>query len=197
MQIIRSSDYRRMPWKNGGGETTEIAVAPRGASIEDFDWRVSMARVGTSGPFSAFPAVDRTLCILAGRGIDLTVAGHGTVRLDRDGAPIAFPGDVPAGADLVDGPVEDLNVMTRRGRFRHRLTRIAADHPTRLSRSGAVMLVLFRGAGATLGATPDAGLAEAMVADGDTVMLDAAADVALEIRPEGALDLYVIEIIGA
>lgn len=190
MKIIRSGAYRRMPWKNGGGETTEIAVAPTGASLDDFDWRVSMARVGTSGPFSPFPAVDRTLCILSGRGIDLTVAGHGAVRLDRDGAPLSFPGDVPAGAELVDGAVEDLNIMTRRGRFRHALTRVAADRATRLPRSGTVMLVLFRGAGAALGA------GAVMVEDGDTVVLEAQDDVALEIRPRAALDLYVIAIIS-
>uniref|UniRef100_UPI001954A19C HutD family protein n=1 Tax=Stenotrophomonas maltophilia TaxID=40324 RepID=UPI001954A19C len=77
--------------------------------------------------FSAFPSVDRSLCILSGRGIDLTIAERGTVRLGRDAAPVSFPGDVPAGADLVDGPVEDLNVMTRRGRFRHTLTRLVVD----------------------------------------------------------------------
>ena len=26
--ILRAKDYRRMPWKNGGGETVEIAVFP-------------------------------------------------------------------------------------------------------------------------------------------------------------------------
>ncbi|WP_171524369.1 HutD family protein, partial [Acinetobacter baumannii] len=49
MHVIRSRDYRRMPWKNGGGETTEIIVQPTGASLDDFDWRFSMARVGSSG----------------------------------------------------------------------------------------------------------------------------------------------------
>ncbi|MBN8943415.1 MAG: HutD family protein [Rhizobiales bacterium] len=194
MHVIRSRDYRRMPWKNGGGETTEIIVQPTGASLDDFDWRVSMARVGSSGPFSAFPSVDRTLCILSGRGIDLTIAGRGAVRLDRDAAPLSFPGDVPAGADLVDGPVEDLNAMTRRGRFRHVLTRVALDRPTQLPRAGEVMLVLFRGAGAALGAAAAAGAEEIMVEDGDTVVLDVEADVALEIRPNTALDLYVIAI---
>lgn len=188
MHVIRSSAYRHMPWKNGGGETTEIAVAPTGASLDDFDWRVSMARVATSGPFSPFPAVDRTLCILSGRGIDLSIASQGLVRLDRDSTPVSFPGDAPAGAALVDGPVEDLNIMTRRGRFRHVLTRVPAERPMRLSRSGAVTLVLFRGAGAVLGA------GEVVVEDGDSVALEAPADVALEIRPKAALDLYVIAI---
>ncbi|MDP1908248.1 MAG: HutD family protein, partial [Hyphomicrobium sp.] len=43
MRILRAKDYRRMPWKNGGGETTEIAISPEGAALDSFDWRVSMA----------------------------------------------------------------------------------------------------------------------------------------------------------
>ena len=68
MRILRAESYRRMPWKNGGGETTEIAVSPEGAGLDDFDWRVSMARVESSGPFSLFAGIDRTLAILEGEG---------------------------------------------------------------------------------------------------------------------------------
>ena len=49
------------PWKNGGGCTTEIAIAPPGASLDAFEWRISLATIAASGPFSAFPGVDRTL----------------------------------------------------------------------------------------------------------------------------------------
>lgn len=43
MRILRASDHKRMPWKNGKGETVEIAVFPEGASVDTFDWRISMA----------------------------------------------------------------------------------------------------------------------------------------------------------
>ena len=62
--ILTASSYRRMPWKNGGGETVEIAVSPEGAALSEFDWRISMATVATDGPFSIFPGIDRTLSIL-------------------------------------------------------------------------------------------------------------------------------------
>jgi uncharacterized protein len=68
MRILRAENYRRMPWKNGGGLTAEIAVSPESAGLDDFDWRVSMARVEAGGPFSLFPGVDRTLSILEGEG---------------------------------------------------------------------------------------------------------------------------------
>ncbi len=45
-----------MPWKNGGGETAEIAVFPPSADLSEFGWRISMATVSSDGPFSAFPA---------------------------------------------------------------------------------------------------------------------------------------------
>ena len=51
------------PWKNGGGETAEIAVSPAGAGFDDFDWRISTAIVAQSGPFSGFPGVDRVLTL--------------------------------------------------------------------------------------------------------------------------------------
>ncbi|WP_442165592.1 HutD family protein, partial [Rhizobium leguminosarum] len=46
---MRAGDHKRMPWKNGKGETVEIAVFPPGASINDFDWSISMATVAEDG----------------------------------------------------------------------------------------------------------------------------------------------------
>ena len=126
MQIIRAGSCRVTPWKNGGGSTTEIAVSPKGATFDDFDWRISMACVGSDGPFSIFPQIDRTLAVLSGRGMILTIDGRDPVTLTPESQPVAFPGDVPTSAELVAGDILDLNVMTRRGRFTHRLQRVAA-----------------------------------------------------------------------
>ena len=76
MRILRAENYRRMKWKNGGGETAEIALFPDGAGLGIFDWRISMARVESGGPFSTFPGVDRTLSILEGEGIVLESRGE-------------------------------------------------------------------------------------------------------------------------
>jgi environmental stress-induced protein Ves len=124
MQVLRAGDYRSMPWKNGGGVTTEIVVSPAGAGLDDFDWRISMAKVESGGPFSSFSGVDRTLSILEGEGIDLAIAGQVSVRMDRNSPPLPFPADVPTEVDLIDGPIVDLNVMTCRGRSRHSVERI-------------------------------------------------------------------------
>ncbi|MFO7483937.1 HutD family protein, partial [Oceanibaculum nanhaiense] len=74
MQIFRYADNRPMPWKNGQGTTTEIVVAPAGAGLEDFDWRLSIARMEADAPFSAFPGIVRTLAIVEGAGLTLAVA---------------------------------------------------------------------------------------------------------------------------
>ncbi|TRL33816.1 HutD family protein [Rhizobium straminoryzae] len=125
MQILRAQDYRRMPWKNGGGETAEIAVFPPAAGLDSFDWRISMATVATDGPFSAFPGIDRTLTILSGRGIVLDTEGKASVSLTRSSPPHAFAADLPSFAVLLDGTVIDLNVMTRRVSASHRVERMA------------------------------------------------------------------------
>ena len=123
MHILRAETYRRMRWKNGGGETAEIAVVPEGAGLEDFGWRISMAKVEAGGPFSAFPEVDRTLSILEGEGIVLDIEGRKPVTLTGASAPYSFAADAATNAELLGGPITDLNVMTRRGRYVHRVTR--------------------------------------------------------------------------
>lgn len=112
-----------MPWKNGAGETAEIAVFPKDAELADFGWRISMATVASEGPFSAFPEVDRTLTILSGSGIELDVAGE-LLTLTTHSAPHAFPADVATSARLIADTVVDLNVMTRRGKFQHQVERL-------------------------------------------------------------------------
>ncbi|HEY0269482.1 MAG TPA: HutD family protein, partial [Sphingomonas sp.] len=139
--LLRAADHRRMPWKNGGGETLEIAVSPPGASIADFDWRVSLAGVAVDGPFSAFPDIDRTLVLLEGDDLTLAIAGRPAVRLRVGDAPLAFPADVAASATLAGGAIADLNVMTRRGRYQHLVERI--DAPQDMTVAAGATLLLF------------------------------------------------------
>jgi environmental stress-induced protein Ves len=124
MRIIRAADCKTTPWKNGGGSTTEIAASPEGASLETFDWRISMARVASDGPFSDFPGIDRTLAVIAGGGMVLTIGDRPPVMLSRGSIPVGFPGDAPTSARLTSSEITDLNVMTRRGKFEHRVLRI-------------------------------------------------------------------------
>lgn len=115
--VLTPVDYRRMPWKNGGGHTLEIATHPAGAGLASFAWRVSVADVEKDGPFSAFAGVDRTLVLLAGAGIRLTGDGE-PLELRAPFEPVSFSGDRALTCNLVAGPVRDFNLMVRRGTVR-------------------------------------------------------------------------------
>jgi hypothetical protein len=119
MRILRAGDYRAMPWKNGGGETLEIAVFPHDAGLHDFHWRLSMARVDADGPFSTFDDVDRTLALVEGKGLVLNVGVRAPIGLREAYDPLPFPGDEATRCSLIDGPVTDVNVMTRRTHATH------------------------------------------------------------------------------
>ncbi|MFT4011887.1 MAG: HutD family protein [Paracoccus sp. (in: a-proteobacteria)] len=168
--LLPAHAHRRMPWKNGKGETVQIAAWPEGAGLDGFDWRISMAGVTEDGDFSIFPGIDRSLAVLTGQGIELRVQGMGLHRLTSDGPALAFPADRPCLARLADGPITDLNLMTRRGRFRHRLVRageglgfvpdwllLLATRPARLHVAGAVL---------------DLGPLDAVICDGPEAALD-------------------------
>jgi hypothetical protein len=130
-----------MPWKNGGGETREILVSPPGAALETLDWRVSLATVAQDGPFSLFKDVQRTLCVIRGGGIQLQVEARAPVDLYVTSAPYTFDGEVPTHARLIDGPIEDLNVMSRRGRFRHSVRRLVLDDALTLETKAQSLII--------------------------------------------------------
>ncbi|MEV6758611.1 HutD family protein [Streptomyces sp. NPDC051214] len=122
--VLRWSEYRSMPWKNGGGVTREVASGavrapfaaekPAEEPAHGFDWRVSIADVDAGGPFSPFPGVDRVITLVEGEGMVLTV--DGASQLVEPLSPFAFPGDATTDCLLKAGAVRDMNVMTRRGR---------------------------------------------------------------------------------
>ena len=110
------------PWKNGLGQTRELACWPPGAGLDDFEWRVSVATVAASGPFSVLPGVDRQLMLLDGDGMRLRSAdGSVDQRLNTRWSVLDFAGEAAVDGTLLGGPSTDLNLMLRRGRWQGRL----------------------------------------------------------------------------
>jgi uncharacterized protein len=110
-----------MPWKNGLGVTREIAIDPPGADLAGrFRWRLSIAEIGSSGPFSAFPGYERTIMVIEGHGMDLAVGNDPARRLDRRFEPFVFSGDAPAEVRLIRGPIRDFNLMVDRSLLQSR-----------------------------------------------------------------------------
>ena len=132
MRHLTPADYQTMPWKNGQGTTTQLAIEPAGARFADdaFLWRLSSAPVTADGPFSTFPGYDRLLAIWHGAGLLL------------DGKPLLpgevayFPGDLPMHAALLDGPVLDFGVLFRRDRVRAELSVQRVSHEVEVLAAG-------------------------------------------------------------
>lgn len=102
-----------MPWKNGRGQSLELFCAAD-TDQGGFFWRLTRAAITTDGPFSEFVGVQRHLLLLSGNGVILE---HGNGKRDalRHHLDIAvFSGDLTTRASLIDGPVEDVNLMVRR-----------------------------------------------------------------------------------
>jgi environmental stress-induced protein Ves len=157
-KIIRAADCPEVAWKNGGGTTREIAVFPPGAGMDDFLWRLSMAKVERAGAFSVFASVDRTLAVMGGT-LHLT-GPRIDVLLDRESSPHPFDGGDAIWGEPLDGPVLDLNAMVRRGRCACSMVRCSKGSMVRPSGAGFVI------------ALEDQDLAEAALEELDFLRID-------------------------
>src|ERR1017187_597399 len=109
MQIIRQSEFRSTPWKNGGGITREAIRVP--ASCDPFRWRVSVAHIDQSGPFSDFAAYNRIMVLLRGGGVALKFSSGEEHQLRKVGDVAEFDGALATLCELLGGPCVDLNLM--------------------------------------------------------------------------------------
>jgi environmental stress-induced protein Ves len=124
IHLYRAADYPRMPWRNGGGTTQEVACNP-GGSTAAFDWRLSIADVAQDGGFSAFTGYQRIITVLEGQGIQLTVDGHEQAPLAPRKA-YAFLGDAQVDCRLLDGAIRDFNLFYAPARYHARLQWVSA-----------------------------------------------------------------------
>lgn len=145
IRIQRFDEHLKMPWKNGLGITREVISRPASDGSGGFDWRISLATVGASGPFSVFVGIDRTIAVLEGDGMQLTVDGRREPPLLVTSPPFAFSGDAEVQADCLGGETLDLNVMSRRGVFIHRMTKIDVRAARTFSMSKNTVAIVIRG----------------------------------------------------
>ena len=143
--LIPFAGLSPVPWKNGGGSTTEIAIGPPDSGFEDFDWRVSLATIEKDGAFSSFPDVDRTLALVAGHGMTLEIDGEPTLVTETEPV-VAFDGSSQVIAKLSRGASTDFNAMTRSERCYHTFgrRRLSGDS-TFVARADVTVLFLAEG----------------------------------------------------
>ncbi|THV10024.1 HutD/Ves family protein [Rhizobium rhizophilum] len=189
IRIQRFGEHRQMPWKNGLGITSEVISRPASDGSGGFDWRISLATVGASGPFSIFAGIDRTIAVLKGDGMQLTVDGRREPPLLVGSPPFAFSGDAEVQAICLGGETLDLNMMSRRRRFVHRMTKIDVSDVQTLSVTTDAVAVVFRDEAlvAIDSLRSDVGLGDVLVG------LDGPLELAVEPRGSGCM-LYIIEV---
>ncbi|HEX2553027.1 MAG TPA: HutD family protein [Microvirga sp.] len=114
------ASYRRVPWKNGGGITVDIAgVFPtesEAASWAGMTWRLGRTRIERPAPFSDLSGLDRILAVIEGRGLRLRPAGEPVIDAREPMRPVRFPGEWAIESELEAGPVGVLNLMGNRAR---------------------------------------------------------------------------------
>ena len=116
-RLIKADQRTVVPWKNGGGTTTELAQGPAKASGQDWSWRISIANVEQSGPFSIFAGIDRISCVVDGNGMDLRYEDGSVVSLEPN-QPVTYDGGATVIGKLRSTPIRNFNVMVDRRFFR-------------------------------------------------------------------------------
>lgn len=189
IRIQRFDEHLKMPWKNGLGITREVISRPASDGLGGFDWRISLANVMASGPFSIFAGIDRTIAVLEGDGMQLTVDGRREPPLLVESMPFVFSGDAEVQADCLGGETLDLNVMSRRGRFVHRMTKIVVSDAQTLSVTADTVAVVFRDEAVVAidSLRSDVGLGDVLVG------LDRPLQLSVEPRSSRCM-LYIIEV---
>ena len=144
-QLVHTAHAPPSPWRNGGGVTRELAAWP---GPSDWIWRISVADVAASGPFSRFDGVQRWFAVLDGNGVRLELGGGENI-LTAGSAPFCFDGALAVGCQLLDGATRDLNLMVRSEKMSARMTRV--DGAQRVVAGGkGVLAVYAAGAAVTL-----------------------------------------------
>jgi environmental stress-induced protein Ves len=111
IEIINPSQFKTIPWKNGQGKTTELAISSSG-NLDDFDWRLSIATVANDGLFSDFSGYDRNLVLIEGNGISLQYDDKKIDFLKEILDIASFSGKSKTYGRLVSGAIKDFNIMT-------------------------------------------------------------------------------------
>jgi uncharacterized protein len=97
------TQYRRTPWKNGGGTTVDIAG-------QDDLWRFGRTPITAPGPFSDYSGFDRLQVLVAGRGLVLETP-DGEIDVRQPFKPVRFKGETPIKSRLEAGPVDVVNLI--------------------------------------------------------------------------------------
>jgi uncharacterized protein len=142
--VVRFTDAKPQPWKNGGGVTRELLAWP---TSREWAIRLSVADIERDGPFSAFLGVDRWFAVLTGNGVRLGVPEK---LIQRGDDAVNFDGALAPNCTLINGPTRDLNLMIRRDVAIGWMKRITAGFEFPAADTSALLSGVFAVDGCTL-----------------------------------------------
>lgn len=168
VHVLHAASRPVNQWRNGGGETSEIARRPSAAG-EDWWWRASIATITQDGAFSPFPGCDRTLVPLDG-SLRLDIAGTRTdvSRLEA----VHFRGEDDVRAVDVTHRTTDLNIIVSRKRGTARLTMCTAPGTRYSPTPGQRLLVVALSDQVSTDAAPLARLDAALLEAGQEIFIE-------------------------
>jgi len=116
LTILSPETFKTIPWKNGLGHTTELSISD-GGTLDNFDWRLSIASVVNDGDFSNFSGYQRNLVLIEGNGLILDHRNDDVDKLTKLLDIARFDGASKTHGALINGGIKDFNVMTNQNTF--------------------------------------------------------------------------------
>jgi uncharacterized protein len=125
-QIIPKSSNILQPWKNGRGQTAQIAIEKTDSTREEelFLWRLSTAPITQDGPFSEFPGCERLLYLVDGQELSLHFPLEQKTLRVLPGQVASFSGESQVIAKIPNGAVTDLGLIYSRQSVTARMNEI-------------------------------------------------------------------------
>ena len=132
LTILPPETFKTIPWKNGLGYTTELAINS-GGNLDNFDWRLSIASVMNDGDFSNFLGYQRHLVLIEGEGLILDHRNGDVDELKNLLDVAHFDGGSKTCGRLVSGSIKDFNVMTNKNSFTAEVNCYVKQHSANIS----------------------------------------------------------------
>ncbi|MEU1948584.1 HutD family protein [Streptomyces sp. NPDC020125] len=140
--IIPMNTLEPQRWANGRGWTREIHREPAADSPEPAAWRLSLADIEDTGPFSPFPGMRRHL--LSAAPVPLQLSIDGAVHDLRYTQIVTFAGTAEVATTAVHGRAQALNLMVRSD-IRGSLDLLGGDAQLSVAAAFATALVVLDG----------------------------------------------------
>jgi environmental stress-induced protein Ves len=145
--IIHPQQFKTLPWKNGKGETIELAINDN-ANLNNFEWRISMASVVEDGVFSDFSGYMRNLILIEGKGLNLQHDHNHIDKLNNLLEVATFDGACSTVGNLHDGAITDFNVITAKEKYRTKVS--TYFHKTKIEIKPRTMCFIYSLSGNTI-----------------------------------------------